>query len=208
MSSFRDAVNKKLAQIEEKYENDYASLLASVRLKIKTIGDDPDRPGLRETPERVIKSWGELFSGYEWKDEQIKEMLKVFDEKPCNQMVVLRNVEFFSTCEHHMLSFAGTAHIGYIPNGNKIVGVSKLARLLEVRSRRLQIQERICEEIVHDLEYIQPLGSACILVAKHLCVSCRGVGKQHAEMVTSARSGCFADAGSPSWPEFQNMIKV
>ena len=108
-------------------------------------------------------------------------------------MVVLRGIDFCSTCEHHLLPFVGTAHIGYIPN-DKVVGVSKLARLLEVYSRRPQIQERICTQVTKALmKYLKPKGAGCVLIARHCCLSCRGVDKQSAEMVTSSLVGDFLE---------------
>lgn len=164
--------------------------------------------GMANTPKRVVRSWNETFSGYSFSEEMIEALLTQFDQK-CDQMVILRGIEFYSTCEHHWMQFAGTAHIGYIPKGGKVVGISKLARLLEVYSRRFQIQERIGQQIVDALDrHVKPYGAACILVAKHSCISCRGVGKQHSEMVTAARTGTFADPKNDSWREFQTLIKV
>ena len=112
-------------------------------------------------------------------------------EGACKDMVLLKNIEFYSTCEHHMLPFYGKCHIAYIPNG-KVIGVSKLARLMEIYSRRLQIQERIGQQITQALEkYLQPLGSACIIEAQHFCMTSRGVEKQNAKMVTSSLTGNF-----------------
>lgn len=152
------------------------------------IGEDPSREGLRETPNRVIKSWDELYAGYRVDPAGI---LKTFTEGSCNEMVILKDVEFFSTCEHHMLPFFGKAHIGYIPNG-KVVGISKLARLLEVYTRRLQIQERIGQQITSDIMAIlRPKGAGCVLEARHFCMTCRGVNKQDSVMITSSLQGCF-----------------
>lgn len=167
----------------------------------------PLRPPMEDTPNRVSRAWQEVFSGYAWDDERIARMLTQFDE-PCNQMVVLRQIEFYSTCEHHWMQFEGMAHIGYIPQNNKVVGVSKLARLLEVYSRRFQIQERIGQQIVEALnKYVSP-HAACILVGSHSCMRCRGIGKQHSEMITSARTGCFTNAEEDSWREFQTLIAL
>lgn len=159
----------------------------NVRRIIQYIGDDPKRSGLIETPERVVKSWRELFSGY---NQNAKEILKTFDE-PCDEMVVLKDIEFYSTCEHHMLPFTGTASIGYVANG-RVVGISKLARLLEMYARRLQIQERIGQQITDTLmDVLKPKGAACILRARHFCMTCRGVGKQDSIMCTSSLRGVF-----------------
>lgn len=161
---------------------------ASIKAMIYFIGDDPNREGVRETPSRVVKSWSELFSGYK-KDP--KEIFKTFDKGTYNQMVLLRNVEFYSTCEHHMLPFFGHASIAYIP-GKRIIGLSKLARLLDIYAKRLQVQERLTEEVTKALdEHLAPLGSACVIEAKHTCMCGRGAMKQDATMVTSSISGEF-----------------
>jgi GTP cyclohydrolase IA len=156
---------------------------------IAAIGDDPKRDGLQETPTRVMNSWCEIFSGY---GKDPRDMLTTFENDGYDQMVILTDVEFYSTCEHHMLPFFGKAHIAYIPTKGKVVGISKLARLLEVYTRRLQIQERIGEQVTKALmEHLQPEGAACILEATHFCMTCRGVNKQHSKMVTSSLKGSF-----------------
>lgn len=155
---------------------------------IRNIGDHPGREGLLKTPDRVIRSWKELYSGYE---KNPADIFTVFDSEGHDEIVLLKNIEFFSTCEHHMLPFFGKAHIAYIPD-EKIVGISKLARLLEIYSRRLQVQERIGMQVVRALdEFLKPLGSACILEAQHFCMISRGVNKQNSIMVTSALTGAF-----------------
>jgi GTP cyclohydrolase I len=156
---------------------------------IRLIGDDPTRPGLLETPSRVYRSWGELFAGYRFDP---KYVFKCFEE-PADEMVVIKDVEFYSTCEHHMLPFFGKAHIAYIPNG-RVIGASKLPRLLDGFSRRLQIQERICTQVTAAMDkYLEPLGSACRIEARHLCMCARGVRKQHSAMVTTSLTGVFKD---------------
>lgn len=160
---------------------------------IEYIGDDPNREGLTKTPKRVLKSYEHLFSGYGWNDVAICQMLTTFDGEDYDEMVILKEVEFCSTCEHHLLPFLGVAHIAYIPD-HRVVGISKLARLVEVYSRRLQIQERICSQVTKALmTHLKPKGAACILEAKHLCISCRGVQKQNSVMVTSAMEGAFRE---------------
>jgi GTP cyclohydrolase IA len=157
---------------------------------IEFIGDDPNREGLEETPKRVIESWSELFSGY---GSCVEAIFKTFDDGACDEMVLLKNIEFYSTCEHHMLPFMGMSHIAYIPNG-KVIGISKLARLLEIFARRLQIQERIGMQVTEALQtHLRPKGAACVLQAKHLCMTCRGVNKQGSEMVTSSLTGVFRE---------------
>lgn len=157
---------------------------------LQFIGEDPKREGLLETPARVVRSYAELFAGYK---QDPKSIFRVFEDGACDQMVILKDIEFVSFCEHHMLPFVGRAHIAYIPRG-KVIGVSKLARLLEIYARRLQIQERICQQITNDLDtHLNPQGSACIIEAKHLCMTCRGIGKQHSSMITSSVTGAFRD---------------
>lgn len=165
------------------------SIVDVVTRQLQYIGENPNREGLKETPERVVRSWGELYGGY--KEDNPENLLKVFEQDSSDEMVLLRNIEFYSTCEHHLLPFFGRAHIAYIPNG-KVVGISKLARLLEVFARRLQIQERLCQQVTKAINNaLNPLGSACILEAQHLCMTGRGVKKQHSTMVTSSLTGVF-----------------
>lgn len=152
------------------------------------LGEDEKREGLKDTPTRVNKAYDEIFKGYY---QNPAECFKVFDSESYDQMVLLKDVEMYSMCEHHMLPFFGKAHVAYIPK-EKIIGISKLARLLEVYSRRLQIQERIGEQVTTDLmKYLDPLGAACIIEANHLCMRMRGVGKQNSIMVTSSLKGVF-----------------
>jgi GTP cyclohydrolase IA len=175
----------------------------AVRRLIQYAGDDPDRDGLKETPDRVVKSYGELFSGYK---TDPKSLFKCFDDPSYDQMVVLKDVEVHSFCEHHMLPFHGRAHVAYVPKG-RVIGLSKLARLVEVFARRLQVQERLTQQVVQALnEGLGPLGAACVIEAKHHCVCARGVGKQHSTMITSALTGCFLTDG-PARAEFFNMIR-
>ncbi len=163
-----------------------------IRECIKLIGDNPDREGLEDTPKRVLKSWNELYSGY--KDEAGKHLSKCFDSTAA-EMVVCRGIEFYSSCEHHMIPFVGTVDIGYIPDG-KVVGLSKLARTVEVFARRLQIQEKMTEQIasamVDHIPRIQ--GCAVVVKAKHFCMCSRGVNKQGSSMVTSALRGRFLES--------------
>ena len=173
-----------------------------VRL-IEYIGENPNREGLQETPSRVIRSFEKLYGGYQQKPEDI---LKVFEEDSCDEFVLLKDIEFYSTCEHHMLPFHGKAHIAYIPNG-KVIGISKLARLLEIFARRLQIQERIGQQVTSALEQLlSPLGSACILEAQHFCMTSRGVEKQNSIMVTSSLTGVF-QSEHEARAELMSLIK-
>ena len=147
------------------------------------------REGLLDTPKRVVESWQEIFAGYKM---DAKELLQAtFNGEGYDGIVLLRNIEFTSTCEHHLQPFRGRAHVAYIPV-ERIVGISKLARILELHARRLQNQERITKGIADDLEEeLQPLGAAVILEASHGCMQCRGVAKQQAVMTTSAMRGVF-----------------
>jgi len=158
-----------------------------VRL-LEYIGEDPNREGLRETPDRIIRSWDEIFAGYK---QNPKDVFKTFEDDKIGGLVYLKDIEFFSTCEHHWLPFSGKAHIGYIPNG-PVIGASKLARLLDIYACRLQIQERLAEQVTDALmEYLKPMGAACIIEARHLCMACRGVKKQHSIMGYSSVKGAF-----------------
>lgn len=173
-----------------------------VRL-MQYIGEDVDREGLIETPQRVIRSYEKLFGGYRMNPADI---MKTFTEGACKDMVLLKNIELYSTCEHHMLPFHGRCHIAYIPNG-KVIGVSKLARLMEVFARRMQIQERIGQQITQCLEeYLRPLGAACIIEAQHFCMTSRGVEKQNSVMVTSSLTGVF-EKDRDTRNELMNLIK-
>lgn len=168
------------------------------------IGEDVQRSGLIDTPKRVVKSWDQLFSGY---NQQPKDVLTVFDEK-YDEIILLKNIELYSMCEHHMLPFIGKAHVAYIPNGKSIVGISKLARLVEIFARRLQIQERIGMQVTQALmELLEPQGAACIIEAQHLCMQMRGVEKQNSVMVTSDLKGVFRD-NAEARNELLNLIKL
>ena len=154
------------------------------------IGEKPEREGLKDTPRRVVKSWNELYSGY---SRTPADVLTTFSADGYDQIVLLKDIEMFSMCEHHMLPFFGKAHVAYIP-GDKIIGISKLARLVDIFSRRLQIQERIGEQVTSALmTYLQPKGAACIIEAAHMCMRMRGVGKQESTMITSSLKGVFME---------------
>lgn len=164
---------------------------AIIRL-LQYIGEDPQREGLLDTPKRVIKSYKELFSGY--KQDAEKVLGTTFDSHGYNQIVILKDIEMYSTCEHHMIPFVGTVSVGYIP-GKRVVGLSKLARLVEVFSRRLQIQEKLTEQIADTvMNVLQPQGAMVIVKAKHFCMCARGVNKQNSWMITSAIRGRFEEA--------------
>jgi GTP cyclohydrolase IA len=173
------------------------SLLAAVdseqllRELLRRIGEDPDREGLQQTPARVIRSWKELFGGYNQRADDV--LVTQFCAEHYDEMVLLRDIEFYSTCEHHMLPFHGKAHIAYIPD-QKIVGLSKLARLLDVFARRLQVQERLTQQVASEFQRVlKPKGVAVMLEGKHQCMCCRGVHKQEGKMITSCLLGAFRE---------------
>jgi GTP cyclohydrolase IA len=181
------------------------SFTNTIRDLLELIGDDPNRDGLRGTPVRVMQSFNELFSGYGFKPEKL---FTTFELENYDEMIILTGIEFTSFCEHHLLPFSGIGHIGYIPDRNRkrVVGISKLARLLEGLSKRLQIQERITKEVTTIMdEYLQPQGSACLLEANHLCMACRGV-KKNAIMITSSLTGVFRDDSCKARDEFLSLL--
>ncbi len=165
---------------------------AAIRTLIRWAGDDPAREGLRDTPERVVKAYEEWFAGY---DEDPIELLKrTFEEVGgYDEIVLLRDIRFTSHCEHHMAPIIGRVHIGYLPD-RRVVGISKLARLVEVYAKRLQIQERLTAEIADSLEAVlKPQGVAVVVEASHECMTTRGVRQSDVRMVTSRMLGVFRD---------------
>ncbi len=168
----------------DRFENNIKEIL-------EFIGENPSREGLSQTPRRVAKAWNFLTSGYR---QDVRTILNgaVFKEK-YNEMVIVKDIDFFSMCEHHLLPFYGKTHIAYIPNG-KIIGLSKIPRIVEVFSRRLQVQERMTQEIADTLyETLEPDGVGVVIEAKHLCMMMRGVEKQNSVATTSAMLGSFRD---------------
>lgn len=163
----------------------------AVRTLLQYLESDPNREGLLDTPKRVIDSWDEVFSGYTTHAESILQA--TFNAEGYDGIVLLSNIEFHSTCEHHLQPFSGKAHVAYIPV-DRIVGISKLARIVDHHALRLQNQERITNNVANDLvEHLNPLGAAVIIQASHGCMRCRGVRKQNAIMTTSAMRGVFFD---------------
>ena len=162
------------------------------------------REGLKNTPKRVVESWDEIYSGYTQKPKEILDA--TFNGEGYDGIVLLKDIEFYSTCEHHLLAFTGKAHVAYIPT-DKIVGISKLARLVEVYAKRLQNQERITTQVADALiDHLKPLGAAVIIEASHSCMGCRGVKKNHAIMTTSAMRGVFFDKAEAR-AELMQLIK-
>ena len=175
-----------------------------VKELLEELGEDPKREGLLRTPARVARAYEFFTPGYRLDPQQILNDA-VFEES-YNEMLVVRDIDFYSLCEHHMLPFFGRAHVAYIPNG-KIVGLSKIARLVEMYSRRLQVQERLTNEIAHVIEKVlQPRGVAVILEAQHLCMMMRGVQKQNTYAISSAMLGGF-EADPKTRAEFMQLIR-
>jgi GTP cyclohydrolase I len=160
-----------------------------VRLIIEGIGEDPERPGLRSTPKRVAEMYQEIFSGIA---ADTGELLKPMAGENHDEMVMIRDIPFYSVCEHHLLPFFGTAHIAYIPGAGKIVGISALARALEVFAKRPQVQERLTTQFADFIvSSLKPKGAMVVIDAEHLCMSMRGVKKPGSRVVTSAVRGIF-----------------
>lgn len=171
---------------------------------LQFIGEDPSRDGLKETPKRYLKAWRDMTIGYHQNPQEI--LSKCFDQ-PHDELVVLRGIEFHSTCEHHLLPFYGTAAVGYIP-GKQVVGISKLARLVECFARRLQIQERLTQEIADAItSHLNPMGVGVVIKAKHSCMGARGVGKPDADMITSVTTGLLRTSPSAR-AEFLSLIQL
>ena len=163
---------------------------AAVRELLLALGEDPDREGLRDTPRRVAAAFEETFGG---RDVDLPKLLAVGFEEGHDEMVILRDIPFFSTCEHHLMPFHGVAHVGYVPNG-RVVGLSKLARLVDAVARRPQLQERLTAQIADMLEStLQTQGAAVAVEAEHLCMQMRGIKKPGSRMLTSAMRGSFRD---------------
>ena len=194
-----------LQPIYKKMSDNYNKKLANnIKSVLSEIGENTERDGLLKTPERVAKSMEFLTNGY---DKNPAEILKsaMFAED-YSQMVLVKDIELYSLCEHHMLPFFGKAHVAYIPNGN-IVGLSKIPRIVDVFARRLQVQERLTDEIKDCLQdTLNPIGVAVVIEAQHLCMQMRGVEKQHSSTTTSAFSGIFM-SDEKTRSEFINLIK-
>ncbi len=181
-----------------------AEMRQAVRTLLIGLGEDPDREGLLDTPKRVVKALKFLTSGY---NQSLDELLNgaVFHENT-NEMVLVRDIDLFSSCEHHILPILGRAHVAYIPNG-KVIGLSKVARICEMYARRLQVQERLTAQIADALQgLLQPQGVAVVVEATHMCMVMRGVQKPGSWTVTSAMKGVFAD-DARTHQEFMSLIR-
>jgi GTP cyclohydrolase I len=160
-----------------------------VKLLLEGIGEDPDRPGLKDTPKRVAELYEEIFSGLSTPTEEI---LKPIEGESHDEMVLIKDIPFYSVCEHHLLPFIGKAHVAYIPSKGKIVGLSKLARAVELFAKRPQVQERLTSQLADlIMKKLKPRGAMVIVDAEHLCMSMRGVKKPGSKTVTSAVRGIF-----------------
>jgi len=168
---------------------DLKKIEKGVRLILEGIGEDPERPGLKETPERVAQMYQEILAGLETPTE---ELLKSIEGESHDEMVLLKDIPFYSVCEHHLLPFIGKAHVAYIPSGGKIVGLSELVKAVEVLAKRLQVQERLTTQLADlIMNKIKPKGAMVIIDAEHLCISMRGVKRPGSRTVTSAVRGIF-----------------
>jgi GTP cyclohydrolase I len=175
-----------------------------IRELLIEIGEDPDREGLIKTPERVAKAYEFLARGYKQNVDEIMNKA-IFTEK-YDEMVIVKDIDFYSMCEHHLLPFFGKAHIAYIPNG-KIIGLSKIPRLVDLFARRLQVQERLTQQIADTLnEYLKPEGVGVVIEAMHMCMMMRGVEKQNSIATTSAMHGSFKE-DERTRSEFLRLIK-
>ncbi len=184
-------------------EQKTAKLAEHYREIIKILGEDPEREGLLKTPERVAKAMQFLMQGYKLDPEQILRSAMFTEDY--RQMVIVKDIDFYSMCEHHMLPFFGKAHVAYIPN-KKITGLSKIARIVDIYARRLQVQERMTTQIKECIQNtLNPMGVMVIIEAQHLCMQMRGVQKQHSITTTSDFTGAFQQAKTRE--EFMNLIR-
>jgi GTP cyclohydrolase I len=176
-----------------------------IRTLLRDLGENPDREGLRDTPKRVAKAYEFLTSGYRADiDQVLNNALFTVDY---SEMVIVKDIDFYSLCEHHLLPFFGKCHVAYIPT-TKVIGLSKIPRLVDVFARRLQVQERLTQQVADTIrDAISPLGVAVVVEATHLCMAMRGVEKQNSFAVTSAMLGAFRDQGRTRL-EFLELIKL
>ena len=188
---------------ETKFREGLDQLAEHYKAILKLLGEDPEREGLQKTPMRVAKAMQILTRGYT--QDPHKVLTDALFEEQYDQMVIVKDIDFFSMCEHHMLPFYGKAHVAYIPNG-KITGLSKIARVVDIFSHRLQVQERLTEQIMHCInDTLKPQGVMVVIEAKHMCMQMRGVEKQNSITTTSAFSGVFESAKVRE--EFMNLLR-
>jgi GTP cyclohydrolase I len=172
---------------------DLKKIERGVKLILEGVNEDPKRPGLKETPQRVAQMFSEILGGI---NENPSEQLQVIQGEKHDEMVLIKNIPLYSMCEHHLLPFAGAAHIAYIPKGGRIVGLSKIARVVDILSRRLQVQERLTKQVADlIMDHLKPLGVMVVIEAEHMCMSMRGAKKPKSLAVTSAVRGSFRTHG-------------
>ncbi len=189
LSVTRSAVKMSYKKTEQYDEKTTAGLMVNYKNVLSLLGENPDREGLDKTPERVAKAMQFLTQGYELDANAILDSAKFHE--PMSEMILVKDIEIYSLCEHHMLPFFGKAHVAYIPNG-WITGLSKVARVVDVFARRLQVQERLTTQILHAIrDSLHPIGAAVVIEASHLCMMMRGVQKQNSVTTTSAFYGEF-----------------
>jgi GTP cyclohydrolase I len=190
---------------ETQVKDELPSVVGHVRGLLQGVGEDPDREGLLKTPERVEKAMRFLTRGYREDPDQL--LNKALFTVEYNEMVTIRDIDVFSLCEHHLLPFYGKAHVAYIPNG-KVVGLSKIPRLVDMFARRLQVQERLTVQIAEMIERkLEPQGVGVVIEARHFCMMMRGVEKQNSVAVTSCMKGAFRDH-LPTRQEFLSLLKM
>jgi GTP cyclohydrolase I len=177
--------------IEEYILIDKKKIIESIRLFLEGIGDNPEREGLLETPERVADMCEEIFAGI-GQDSSLE--IKVLKSEKYDEIVLLKDIPFYSMCEHHLLPFSGVAHVAYVPQGNRVTGISKLARVVEIEAKRLQVQERLTTDIADAImKALRPKGVLAIIEAEHLCMTMRGIKKPGTKVQTSVVRGIFRD---------------
>lgn len=177
---------------ESRENMDLPAIEDAVRTILKAVGEDPDREGIQETPQRVARMYAEIFSGLH---RDINKDIKVFTEEGNDEMILIGDIPFYSMCEHHLLPFHGKCHVVYIPKDGKILGLSKVARIVDTLSRKPQIQERLTSQIADTIEKAVDARAVCVVIeAEHLCMTMRGIRKPGSKTVTSAmRGGCRSD---------------
>jgi GTP cyclohydrolase I len=187
-----------------KKKMDLKKIEDGTKLILEGIGEDPSRDGLKETPSRVASMFSEILGG---ESEEAASQLEAIDGEKHDEMVLIKNIPLYSMCEHHMLPFAGVAHVAYIPKGGRIVGLSKIARVVDILSRRLQVQERLTKEIADLVDnHLMPLGVMVVIEAEHMCMSMRGAKKPKSMTVTSAVRGSFR-SNSATRSEAMTLIR-